>query len=131
MEPNQLKYYGPKKNPKTPPIGYNPKTELFTYYHNQKIASGYWSNQGFCIKQNSMVWKRNTLKSNYSLLSIRDIMITEGELVLEGDDFYVFMSDCFFSSPSSAARLVHGNDRDGLIDWKDAQGRTLKVLAHI
>jgi Domain of unknown function (DUF4357) len=33
-----------------------------------------------------------------------------------------------FSSPSAAATVVLGRSANGRIEWKDAQGRTLKEL---
>ena len=41
---------------------------------------------------------------------------------------YAFTQDYTFSSPSTAASVVLGRSANGRVDWKDAQGRELKVL---
>ena len=41
---------------------------------------------------------------------------------------YRFTQDYSFSSPSMAAAVVLGRSANGRIEWKDAQGRTLKEL---
>jgi len=41
---------------------------------------------------------------------------------------YRFTQDYSFSSPSTAAAVVLGRSANGRIEWKDAQGRTLKEL---
>lgn len=41
---------------------------------------------------------------------------------------YVFTQDYAFSSPSLASSVVLGRSSNGRMDWKDAQGRALKVL---
>jgi hypothetical protein len=40
----------------------------------------------------------------------------------------VFAKDTEFSSPSSAAAVVHGGHANGLTAWKDKNGRTLKEI---
>jgi hypothetical protein len=41
---------------------------------------------------------------------------------------YRFSQDYVFTSPSTAAAVVLGRSANGRIEWKDAQGRTLKEL---
>jgi hypothetical protein len=41
---------------------------------------------------------------------------------------YVFTQDYVFSSPSAASDMVLGRSSNGRVEWKDAQGRALKVL---
>ncbi len=131
MKHSEPNYYGPGKNPKTPPIGYNVNTGLFTYHNGRQIASGYWTGEGFRIKTGSMVWKHNTLRGYGSLLAIRDEMIRNGTLVWEFDTYYIFTKDCLFSAPTSAACFVHANDRDGLVDWVDGNGKPLRELIKV
>jgi len=38
------------------------------------------------------------------------------------------MSDYLFSSPSSAAAVVLGRNANGLMEWKDNQGKELKAI---
>jgi hypothetical protein len=39
-----------------------------------------------------------------------------------------FTQDYVFSSPSTASDIVLGGSTNGRVQWKDAQGRTLKEL---
>jgi hypothetical protein len=41
---------------------------------------------------------------------------------------YAFTHDAEFSSPSAAAAVIHGGGANGLTAWRDAAGKTLKVL---
>lgn len=49
-------------------------------------------------------------------------------LLLERADRLVFAKDVEFSSPSSAAAVIHGGHANGLTAWKDGDGKTLKEL---
>lgn len=40
----------------------------------------------------------------------------------------VFQQDYEFNSPSLAAAFIRGAATNGRVEWKDAQGRTLKTL---
>jgi hypothetical protein len=44
------------------------------------------------------------------------------------DGLYQFTQDYSFSSPSTAATVVLGRNAAGRIEWKAADGRTLKEL---
>ena len=50
-----------------------------------------------------------------------------GVLGLQGG-LYQFTQDYSFSSPSTAAAVVLGRSANGRIEWKAADGRTLKEL---
>ena len=43
-------------------------------------------------------------------------------------DHLVFTQDAEFSSPSAAAAVIHGGHANGLIAWKNKNGKTLKEL---
>jgi hypothetical protein len=57
----------------------------------------------------------------------RDDLISQGVLAKDGDA-YVFTQDYVFGSPSTAASVVMGRNANGRIDWKTADGRTLKDI---
>jgi hypothetical protein len=59
--------------------------------------------------------------------NMRQTLREEGLLVEKGDRL-VFTKDTEFSSPSSAAAVIHGGHANGLTAWKDGHGRTLKEL---
>ena len=60
-------------------------------------------------------------------LSIREELITHHSIGVEGDDI-VFTEDVLFKSPSAAAAIVCGGNRNGREAWRDVDGRTLKSL---
>ncbi len=57
----------------------------------------------------------------------RDDLILQGVMAKAGDD-YVFTQDYVFGSPSTAASVVMGRNANGRIDWKTADGTSLKEL---
>ncbi len=60
-------------------------------------------------------------------LATRNKLIEDGTLVQDGDHLR-FTRDAEFSSPSAAATVIHGGSANGLLAWKDKDGKTLKDL---
>jgi hypothetical protein len=65
----------------------------------------------------------NSMTSNF--IKYRQKLIDEGVLVDKGD-FLEFSDDYIFSSPSTAAVMVMGRNANGLTEWKNNDGITLK-----
>lgn len=61
------------------------------------------------------------------VVTLRQKLVADGVLV-EDSGSYLFTKDTEFSSPSSAAAVVHGGGANGLTAWKNPQGQTLKGL---
>ena len=61
------------------------------------------------------------------MYDVRQELIANGVMTLEAG-LYRFTQDYSFSSPSTAAAVVLGRSANGRIEWKDAQGRTLKEI---
>jgi len=57
----------------------------------------------------------------------REKLIEKG-LLKEEKDHLLFVKDVEFSSPSMAAAVVHGGAANGLIAWKNSEGKQLKKL---
>jgi hypothetical protein len=57
----------------------------------------------------------------------RDDLIRQGVLAKDGDA-YVFTQDYVFGSPSTAASVVIGRNANGRVDWKTADGKSLKDI---
>jgi len=57
----------------------------------------------------------------------REQLIAKGFLKQE-KDFYVFVKDMEFGSPSTAATVVRGGASNGLTAWKNSKGNSLKEL---
>ena len=58
---------------------------------------------------------------------MRQQLLDLGVLAQQGSAL-AFTQDYTFSSPSTAASVVLGRSANGRLEWKDAQGRALKVL---
>ena len=48
---------------------------------------------------------------------LREQLISEGKLVVDGEDCYRFATDVAFSSPSAAAAIVAGRSASGPTSW--------------
>jgi len=57
----------------------------------------------------------------------REKLIKNGTLTKNGDH-YVFAMDVEFGSPSTAGSIVRGGGTNGLTNWKNKSGLTLKQL---
>lgn len=94
------------------------------------LASGYESSQGFVVKTGSQAVADSVPSMRQhvrGMFDLRQELVANGVLVL-ADGLYRFTQDYSFSSPSTAAEVVLGRSANGRIEWKDAQGRTLKAL---
>lgn len=63
-------------------------------------------------------------------MNMRQRLKEEGVLQVQGE-YLVFTKDTEFTSPSSAAAVVHGGHANGLTAWKDKSGKTLKEIESI
>ena len=60
-------------------------------------------------------------------LNMRQKLKDDGVLTVKTDHL-LFTKDVEFSSPSAAASVIHGGHANGLIAWKNKDGKTLKEL---
>ena len=93
-------------------------------------ATGYEASQGFVVQAGSQA-VLDTVPSMAlhvrGMYDLRQELIGNGVLGLQGG-LYQFTQDYSFSSPSTAAAVVLGRSANGRIEWKAADGRTLKEL---
>jgi hypothetical protein len=61
---------------------------------------------------------------------MRQRLKDDGVLRAQGD-YLVFTRDAEFTSPSSAAAVIHGGHANGLTAWKDKHGKTLKEIESV
>ena len=103
--------------------------ELLTCKIKDISASGYLTPNGIVVLSGShaVLQERDSAKNYPGVLSQRNKLIGEDVLIAQGEKL-VFTKDVEFSSPSAAAAVVHGGSANGLIAWKDKQGKTLKDL---
>ena len=93
------------------------------------IASGYLTPNGIVVLAHSeaVLDERSSAQKWPSVMVQRNKLIEEGGLVQDGDK-YVFLKDTEFSSPSSAAAVIHGGSANGLTAWVNENGKSLKEL---
>lgn len=83
------------------------------------------SSDGFVVFKGSKAASNivNSMTSNF--IKLRQKLIDEGVLIDKGE-YYEFPEDYIFSSPSTAAVMVMGRNANGLTEWKQKDGKTLK-----
>jgi len=92
-------------------------------------AKGHLTPNGFLVlKRSQAVLKERASSKKYPWpLNMRERLKDEGVLS-ENKDHLIFTRDEEFSSPSAAAAVVHGGHANGLIAWKNKNGKTLKEI---
>jgi len=106
------------------------QTTLLTCQGKGVTATGYDTPQGFVVKANSLASAEEapSLKGYFPALSkLRTELVRNGVLVLDQNRLR-FTQDYTFNSPSQASSIVLANSSNGRVDWKDANGCTLKQL---
>ena len=92
-------------------------------------AAGFETNMGFTVREGSLA-RESTVPSMKEKAS--GYYLQRQELIKEGvlekkTNHYRFTRDWPFSSPSAAAAVCLGSNANGLIEWKDESGTTLKA----
>lgn len=93
-------------------------------------AHGEQTSSGFVIFKGSqavLVDRPSAAIQHPFVVTLRQKLVAGGVLV-ENNGNYLFTKDTEFTSPSSAAAVVHGGGANGLTAWKNPQGQTLKSL---
>lgn len=106
--------------------------EMLTCKIKNIIASGYLTPNGIVVLAGSsaVLTERSSAKKWPSVMAQRNKLIEEDGLVQNGDK-YDFVKDTEFSSPSSAAAVIHGGSANGLTAWVNKDGKSLKNLQNV
>lgn len=88
-------------------------------------AMGEPTSEGFVVFKGSKASSTTVSSISPSFVNLKKSLIDKGILRIN-DDTYEFTEDYIFSSPSSAAVMVMGRNANGLLEWKLANGKTLK-----
>jgi hypothetical protein len=91
------------------------------------IAKGYDAAQGFVVLAGSQVPQDAAPSIQPYQLEIRKSLISRTVLTVT-DKCLVLAQDYVFDSPSTAASVMLGRSANGRVEWKDAQGVTLRKL---
>lgn len=94
------------------------------------VAQGFEANQGFIVKSGSQAVGESVPSMRqhvFGMFALREELIGNGVLARDGAQ-YRLTQDYVFSSPSTAAAVMLGRSANGRVEWKDANGRTLKEL---
>lgn len=83
------------------------------------------SSDGFVVFKGSKAAGTIVNSMTQNFVTLRQKLINEGVLVDKGE-YYEFSDDYIFSSPSTAAVMVMGRNANGLTEWKQKDGKTLK-----
>lgn len=91
------------------------------------VAKGQRTSEGFMVLKDSKASMETMPSFPSSLISMRERLLESGTLK-EVDGTFVFSQNHVFGSPSAAAMVVLGRPSNGLGEWKDERGVTLKRL---
>ncbi len=94
------------------------------------VATGRRTESGFVVfaKSTAVLAVRPSAESQYpNTIALRQRLIQDKTLI-DQDGVYLFTKDVEFTSPSAAAAVIHGGSANGLIAWKDKNGKSLKEL---
>jgi Domain of unknown function (DUF4357) len=83
------------------------------------------TSDGFVVFKNSKAAATIVTSMTPNYITYRQKLIDEGVLVNKGE-YFEFSDDYIFSSPSTAAVMVMGRNANGLTEWKNKDGKTLK-----
>ena len=103
--------------------------DLLTCTIKKLRAAGRLAENGFLVFKGSeaVLTERPSVKKYPYPSTLRSQLISEGILIQDSDKL-VFTKDYEFSSPSAAASVIHGGHANGLREWKDIKGVSLKEL---
>lgn len=88
------------------------------------------TSDGFVVFKNSKAAATIVNSMTPNFITYRQKLIDEGVLVSKGE-YFEFSDDYIFSSPSTAAAMLMGRNANGLTEWKNKDGKTLKEFETI
>lgn len=113
---------GNSSTPEEPPLEETGK-EIFHLSSGGVEAKGWLSENGFTVGKRASCSERETNSCPSGTKALRKRLIDEGKI-----KDWMFMEDVEFSSPSAAAQCLLGASKNGLILWKNDEGKTIKEL---
>lgn len=83
------------------------------------------TSDGFLVFKNSKASSTIVNSMSPNFITFRQKLIDDGVIVDKGE-FFEFSDDYIFNSPSTAAVMIMGRNANGLTEWKNKEGKTLK-----
>ena len=93
-------------------------------------AQGEPTSDGFVVIKGSKAAGVPVPLMTQAFLNLRQKLIDQ-RILLNIGEVYEFSEDYIFASPSTAATMVMGRNANGLIEWKQENGTTLKAFESI
>ena len=112
-------------------VGTNERVSLSCEIKGLK-ATGHLTPNGIVVLAGSqaVLAERPSSQKYPWALNMRQRLKDDGALTVKADHL-LFAQDVEFSSPSAAAAVIHGGHANGLISWKNKDGKTLKELESV
>lgn len=83
------------------------------------------TSDGFLVFKSSKASSTIVNSMTPNFITFRQRLIDEGVLIDKGE-YFEFSDDYIFNSPSTAAVMIMGRNANGLTEWKNKEGKTLK-----
>lgn len=90
-------------------------------------AQGMRTTEGFLVFKGAKAVKDTAKSFPKSFIALRQKLI-ETDVLVERSDVFLFKEDYIFGSPSTAAMVILGRTSNGLNEWKDKSGASLKTI---
>lgn len=107
---------------------FKPKQKQETFFikaARNADGQGEPTSDGFVVFKGSKAAANIVNSMTPSFIKLRQKLIDEGVLINK-ITFFEFADDYIFSSPSTAAVMVMGRNANGLTEWRNNEGKTLK-----
>jgi hypothetical protein len=106
--------------------------EEILYIKATRGADAQWeqTSDGFVVFKTSKAAGSIVHSAPLNLTKLRDKLIVDG-IMVDKSEYFEFSDDYIFSSPSTAAAIIMGRNANGLIEWKNNAGKSLKELETI
>jgi hypothetical protein len=91
------------------------------------VARAYATSQGIVVIKGSQAVKEERQAIHAYMTDIRNELVRQGVLVDRGA-VYELSQDYTFASPSTASGVLLGRTSNGRVEWKAADGRSLKTI---
>ena len=85
------------------------------------------TDEGIVVLEGSEAAQDFTNSLSFGYRKLRERLINNGDLVLEGDK-YLFKKNVLFDTASPAAAIIVGYSINGPYTWKDKNGKALKEI---